>query len=654
MKLNRQVNNVQRGGVKAESAFSIQTSAHAFEILSSGLYTDSVSAIIRELSCNAYDAHVMAGNRDTPFDIHVPSRVEPWFAIRDYGTGLSHEDVIGTYTTYFESTKSNSDDFIGALGLGSKSPFSYTNDFQVTSYFEGTEYKYAIFLNEAGVPSVALMGETPTSEPNGIEVRLPSEETYRFLSAIEKYLAYFAVKPNLLGVEDHEVENMYENTRYPNNSELDEPGQWFVSDSEGGYGDYTSRVGVVYGQVPYPLNSEKVEDGVQKFCTREEISFYSTFERQLVLIFDVGDLSITANREELKYDEETLRAIAGRLSAFHKKFFSQVKTAIESYEFNDSLYKTNRYLMKEVFQDHSKFYKSIDFSTIDCDAFKVLESRASSWSGSGFSLNIDAAFELVDAKLHEVLVLESYYSQIHDEDKVRASRGKGSSIDTLGISHNVHYYLIDDVRHGLAKAKQHFEENEKRNIRYVVIKPKHLKNIGGKLQQEELTNLIDALGNPDITLTSTLEYTAPVRKANNGSKKMIGTTFSHGPSWREATTSLEDGGIYIYLAGGTKMYKGSKAIAANDIFSFCNNSSNTIVGMVNIYNEVAGTQFLPSQLVGVSAADIKTFDADDKWVNVVDVVEDYINNNLEQMKEDRCKAATQESSFYNMGWRRRS
>lgn len=44
------------------SGFKIQASAKAFEILSSNIYTNKVRAVIREYNCNAYDAHVAAGN----------------------------------------------------------------------------------------------------------------------------------------------------------------------------------------------------------------------------------------------------------------------------------------------------------------------------------------------------------------------------------------------------------------------------------------------------------------------------------------------------------------------------------------------------------------------------------------------------------------
>jgi hypothetical protein len=65
--------------------FRIRNSSKAFGILSSGLYSNKIKAIIRELSCNAVDSHVAADKKDVPFTIHLPTKLEPWFSIRDYG-----------------------------------------------------------------------------------------------------------------------------------------------------------------------------------------------------------------------------------------------------------------------------------------------------------------------------------------------------------------------------------------------------------------------------------------------------------------------------------------------------------------------------------------------------------------------------------------
>jgi len=148
MKLNSATKEVTRTGLADQGSFKIKASGKAFQILSDGLYSDKVLAIVRELSTNAWDAHVAAGTETTSFAIHLPNSLEPHFSIRDFGTGLSHEDVMVLYTTYFDSTKDDSNLFVGALGLGSKSPFSYAESFTVTSFFNGEKRAYAAFVGE--------------------------------------------------------------------------------------------------------------------------------------------------------------------------------------------------------------------------------------------------------------------------------------------------------------------------------------------------------------------------------------------------------------------------------------------------------------------------------------------------------------------------
>ena len=187
--------------------FRIRNSAKAFNILSSGLYANKVRAIIRELSCNAVDSHTAAGNQDTPFDVHLPNQLEPWFSIRDYGTGLNHDQVTNIYTTYFESTKTASNEFIGALGLGSKSPFSYTDNFTVTTIRDGRKGVYTAFINEQGVPSIAMMMEEETTDPNGVEVKFSVNDRYdfeKFRDEARSVYKYFKQRPVISGASNFE------------------------------------------------------------------------------------------------------------------------------------------------------------------------------------------------------------------------------------------------------------------------------------------------------------------------------------------------------------------------------------------------------------------------------------------------------------------
>ena len=100
----------------------------------------------------------------------------------------------------FESTKDQSNDSIGAFGLGAKTPFSYTDQFNVTSVTGGIMRAYSAFIDETGMPSVDLMAEIPTEEPSGVEIKIgvKPEDFNRFREEIRTQLRFFPVKPEIV------------------------------------------------------------------------------------------------------------------------------------------------------------------------------------------------------------------------------------------------------------------------------------------------------------------------------------------------------------------------------------------------------------------------------------------------------------------------
>jgi hypothetical protein len=277
--------------------FRIRNSAKAFNILSSGLYANKIRAIIRELSCNAVDSHTAAGNAGTPFDVHLPSTLEPWFAIRDYGTGLSHEQVTNIYTTYFESSKTNSNDFIGALGLGSKSPFSYTDNFTVTAVKGGRKGIYSAFINGDGVPSIALMMEEVTEEPAGVEVKFSVNDRYdfdKFRSEARSVYTYFSLRPVVGGVSDFE----FHDPEYADRDIV--PG---VHSYEGRH--RSSKA--IMGNIAYPIDVPNSESNLGGLA--------NLLHCGLEMHFAIGELDFQASREGLSYIPQTIEAIKRKLEA---------------------------------------------------------------------------------------------------------------------------------------------------------------------------------------------------------------------------------------------------------------------------------------------------------------------------------------------------
>jgi len=277
--------------------FRIRNSAKAFNILSSGLYANKIRAIIRELSCNAVDSHTAAGKQDTPFDVHLPNTLDPTFSIRDYGTGLTHAQVQNIYTTYFESTKTESNAFIGALGLGSKSPFSYTDNFTVTAIKDGTRGVYSAFINGEGVPSIVLMHSEATDQPAGVEVKFAVDsrsDFYKFEEEARYVYTYFRLRPVVNG-GDGDFE--FRDVEYKDKNII--PGVHYT-------GSRSSRA--VMGNIAYPIdlpNPEQIGE------------LAGLLSCGLEMHFDIGELDFQASREGLSYIPQTVNAIKAKLEALN-------------------------------------------------------------------------------------------------------------------------------------------------------------------------------------------------------------------------------------------------------------------------------------------------------------------------------------------------
>ena len=58
-------------------SFGIKESglSHIFNVLRNQLYSNKTLAVIREYSCNAYDAHVEVGKKDTPIRVTIPNQL---------------------------------------------------------------------------------------------------------------------------------------------------------------------------------------------------------------------------------------------------------------------------------------------------------------------------------------------------------------------------------------------------------------------------------------------------------------------------------------------------------------------------------------------------------------------------------------------------
>ncbi len=354
-------------GIASTNQFSIQTSSKMFHILSNSLYSDKVMAVIRELSTNALDAHISAGNKN-PFKVTLPTSANPIFMVRDYGTGLSKADMESLYTTYGASNKNNSNDFVGCLGLGSKSPFAYSKSFTTSSYFNGKKYTYVAAIGADGIPSLNLFSVSDTSEPNGLEIQfaVKQHDFQEFTDKAKRIFHYFRMKPILEGgigtnLQDHKYSNTNiiisgegwrvcrinsDNSYYPNN-----------------YHKIDSGVIAIMGNIAYPAETahiigqekEEMPDHIQKWnraFQKADIDSWKSFVSEIInsglyleLDFGIGELEIDASRENLQYTKDVIKALRKKTQEIYmemkEEFSKKIQAAKTKVEAITSYYTMN-------------------------------------------------------------------------------------------------------------------------------------------------------------------------------------------------------------------------------------------------------------------------------------------------------------------------
>lgn len=307
--------DVQVVGADSSSSFGIAMNAKAFRVLSSTLYQNKIGSIVREVSCNAVDAHIMADLADVPFEIHLPDMFEPWFAVRDFGVSMTHETVQKVLTRYFESTKDQSNDAIGAFGLGAKSPFSYTDQFTVTTWIKGQKTVYSAYVMSDGLPKLDVMHVEDSDEPRGVEVKISvkREDYNTFKREVVNQLQLFPVKPTITNGEvqwityDYEVETeLYK----------------LIKSQYGNRGVVISQ-----GNVGYPLYAENMkmaDPAILNFI--REISV----NHKMIVPFPIGTIGVTASREGVEYDAKTVANIVDRLTLVRNEMGKAVNERLEA------------------------------------------------------------------------------------------------------------------------------------------------------------------------------------------------------------------------------------------------------------------------------------------------------------------------------------
>lgn len=308
-------------GITEKTNFRIEADGKMFRLLSDTLYQNKIGSMVREVSCNAVDAHIAADKADVPFVIHAPCQLEPWFSVIDTGVGLSHEEVCDIFTCFGKSTKSNSNTMVGAFGFGSKTPFAYTNAFTVISVQDGKRNCYAAVIGEDNLPSMNLLDTQETDAPNGVEVTVSVEPSdfREFYREIAEQLRFFKVKPIIKGSSSVQFED-------PLATAVETINDKTVFRTEG-------DVEAVQGGVAYPIDLSQLKKGLDK---RTNASVLSEFIDNVVynyhpaMFFDIGQIAVTPSRESISYDVPTVQNILDRLDEVRVALTAKIESQMDA------------------------------------------------------------------------------------------------------------------------------------------------------------------------------------------------------------------------------------------------------------------------------------------------------------------------------------
>jgi hypothetical protein len=341
MKIQLEPINIQRSDDFEEEVFGIEDATIIMEILRSKLYSNPIRVLVQEYMCNARDAHREKGNETTPIEVTCPTHISPQFEVRDFGPGITPDRILKVFIKYGSSTKRDSNKQTGGYGLGSKSAWSYCDTFQVVSITDETgvniKRSYACIIDETRKGKlVKLSADETTSEPCGTRIIVPVKSVNfpEFRKYAIQTAFFWKTRPIIHGesfdqgtIDTTSLPDVYsngDNWKYYNRTSLP---QDFATD----------RTFVVYDGIPYPLKIDTLKDLLLN-QTIMDVLHNSCFG----LFFDVGDITISANREEIHYTEGTKKIIAARVNQLIEDFSTAFNYTIQQETtFVDALVKYN-------------------------------------------------------------------------------------------------------------------------------------------------------------------------------------------------------------------------------------------------------------------------------------------------------------------------
>jgi hypothetical protein len=579
MKIDVKTINIETEGIMSEAFFSVKEKnmAHIFSILRNSLYSDKPLAIIREYCTNAQDAHVEAGKPNESIRVKYPTIFDNTLSIRDFGNGLSNEDVFTVFNSYGESTKRDSNDLVGMLGLGSKSAFSYVNDFTIKSYNNGLMSHYIAYIDETNIGKVSLVNTEATDE-TGLEIIISilPHHVRSFNSTFTEYLCKF--EPTPIVINDAYFDSSVKSSKRNLVIEHDD---WGILH------DNNNQSIIRMGNVDYVFTYDSLK------LTTEESADLKCFDSRRFSVYlkaKIGDVVPSASRESLEMNSKTLDYIKKQLYKIKNSIKGLLEEKVNNY---DSLYefllnyRTLRLL--NIMFGIPIVYRG---KTVNCNASPVLDLKdfnaTKHKSITKWSRNLLEDTDYVDVNPKQTAL---YYSR--------------KSIPASTVRKRINKFLESSQN-----------ENLRHNNLFVL-----------EFETPSLAN--EFVSNPDYTLLNKVNLADIVldRDTASGTRSVLDKTefyqYVGGNAvqdcWKPVRHSLDDGGIYVPIKYYQPIVETPKGLVIDTMGTF------------KVMREYLSRLGFDKPIYGVRTSDVKNLD--DSWVNLGEYIQEWLHTMDETLKQ---------------------
>lgn len=624
----------------SEFRISANTQARMLISLSDKIYQAKERAICREYITNALDSMTYSGKSASEIVITLPTFDDLNFKVRDFGEGLTENEIANVFCVFGESTKRQSNAYVGQIGIGGKAAFCISDSFTVTSWVNGTKSIYQCIKGDTTkLHQCLLLSSCISDEPSGIEICIPIKSNSMYTIHLEcvDLLKYWNDMPILINLNE-EYKTRLE--KFKSTAAVLIGDDWECRPKS----EYTAVGVALMGNVNYPLNWNQISNSLPITSnTRPLLDLLQS--NDVVLKFEMGTISFVDSREALEYNELTINALTSKIN----DIFCKIKSSIQD-KFSSA---TNIWEAKKIY--NSIFGSGLPIETedgnVDINNIKILNGNLrqleQSLKGQIFWNNLpidDASFRHInkfDNNDSPATINDSDHSPYQPvmttyrpkKGKLKTNKCKSENNNGITASDYVAVVVNDsNKKSGVAMVARYllFCESVNKNYKTVHILNFTTPEMKSLFYKEYNFDSVPVINMSDIINEAKTWYNASkVVRCSNSS----GRTIRHmeyldlvSESIEESDVSfkdIDDNVYFLYQAHGRNT--SNKVVVTGSDYYGCNKHKSEVLAAIKTINDKLDLDIDKVYIVGTTTKNSAWFDKarnNKEWIHVMDYIKE--------------------------------